>query len=52
MSRPVTAHLFHSVNGVVESPDQFQFDAFGETEAELMGKALAGVTDIVIGRVL
>jgi len=52
MSRPVTAHLFHSVNGVVESPDQFQFDAFGETEAELMGKGLAGVTDIVIGRVL
>jgi dihydrofolate reductase len=52
MSRTVTAHLFSSVNGVVESPDQFQFDAFGPEEGELMGKALAGVTDVVIGRKL
>lgn len=52
MSRPVTAHLFSSLNGVVESPDQFQFDCFGQEEGELMGRALAGVTDVVIGRVL
>ena len=52
MSRTVAAHLFSSVNGVVESPDQFQFDAFGPEEGELMGKALAGVTDVVIGRKL
>jgi RNA polymerase sigma-70 factor (ECF subfamily) len=44
--------MFSSVNGVSESPDQFQFDAFGEAEGELMGKALAGVTDVVIGRKL
>lgn len=48
----VTAHLFYSLNGVAESPDQFQFDAFGEAEGELMGQALAGVTDVVIGRKL
>lgn len=52
MSRRVTAHLFNSVNGVVESPDQWQFDAFGPEEGQLMGASLAGVTDVVIGRKL
>lgn len=50
MARSITAHMFSSVNGVSEAPDRFQFDAFGEAEGELMGKALAGVTDVVIGR--
>lgn len=52
MSRRITAHLFCSVNGVVESPDRFQFDAFGPEEGQLMGKAIGGVTDVVIGRKL
>jgi len=52
MPRTITAHLFSSVNGVVESPDRFQFDAFGPEEGELMSNALDGVTDIVIGRKL
>lgn len=52
MTRSITAHMFSSVNGVSEAPDQFQFDAFGQTEGELMGKALFGVTDVVIGRKL
>ncbi len=52
MSRTVTAHLFSSVNGVVEGPDRFQFDAFGEAEGELMGRAIAGVEDVIIGRKL
>lgn len=52
MARLVTAHLFHAVNGVVESPDQWQFDAFGAEEGELMGRAIAPVTDVVIGRKL
>lgn len=52
MSRKVTAHLFHSVNGVVESPNLFQFDSFGAEEGEAMGKAIAPVTDVVLGRVL
>lgn len=50
MARRVTAHLFHAVNGVVEAPDQWQFDAFGPEEMELMGSAIGGTTDVVIGR--
>ena len=50
MPRPVTAHLFSSVNGVSESPHLFQFDAFGEADGQLMDRALAGVTDVLIGR--
>lgn len=52
MTRSTTAHLFSSLNGVAESPDAFQFDAFGEEEGKNMGSALAGVTDVVMGRVL
>jgi RNA polymerase sigma-70 factor (ECF subfamily) len=52
MSRRTTAHLFSSLNGVVESPNLFQFDAFGPEEGQLMGKAIGGVTDVVIGRKL
>ncbi len=52
MARTVTAHLFSSLNGVSESPNLFQFDAFGEEEGQLMGATLAGVTDAVMGRVL
>jgi RNA polymerase sigma-70 factor (ECF subfamily) len=52
MTRKVTAHLFHSVNGVVESPNLWQFDAFGEEEGAMMGKVIGPVTDMVIGRKL
>src|SRR4051794_6753271 len=52
MTRRTTAHLFSSVNGVVESPNLFQFDAFGPEEGQMMGKAIGGVTDVVIGRKL
>jgi dihydrofolate reductase len=47
-----TAHLFCSVNGVVESPNLWQFDAFGPEEGELLGRAIGGGTDVVIGRKL
>lgn len=52
MPRTVTAHLFSSVNGVSESPDQFQFDSFGEEDGALMERSLRGVTDVIIGRQL
>lgn len=52
MTRRTTAHLFSSVNGVVESPNLFQFDAFGPEEGQMMGRAIGGVTDVVIGRKL
>lgn len=50
MPRLVTAHLFHSVNGVVESPDQWQFGAFGPEEGAMMGQVLAPITEVIIGR--
>jgi dihydrofolate reductase len=50
MTRRTTAHLFCSVNGVVESPNLFQFDAFGPEEGQMMGRTIATVTDVVIGR--
>ncbi|AKU17463.1 dihydrofolate reductase family protein [Luteipulveratus mongoliensis] len=52
MSRKVTAHLFSSANGVVESPNLFQFDAFGQEEEAAMAKSIAGITDVVIGTTL
>jgi RNA polymerase sigma-70 factor (ECF subfamily) len=52
MTRTVTAHLFCSVNGVVENPNLFQFDAFGPEEGELMTRVISPVTDVVIGRKL
>lgn len=48
--RTVTAHLFSSVDGVVESPNLFQFDRFGPEEGEMMAKNLAPVTEAVMGR--
>jgi dihydrofolate reductase len=50
MPRRVVAHLFSSVNGVVESPEHWQFDAFGPEEGQLMGEVIGSVTDVVIGR--
>ncbi len=47
-----TAHLFCSVNGVVEAPNLWQFDAFGPEEGEMMGRTISTVTDVVIGRTL
>ncbi|MEP6853404.1 MAG: dihydrofolate reductase family protein [bacterium] len=52
MSRRTTAHLFSSVNGVVESPNLWQFDAFGPEEGEMLGRVLSSGTDVVIGRTL
>lgn len=50
--RKVTAHLFSSIDGVVEAPHRFQFDAFGEVEGEMMTKAMAPVTEALLGRVV
>lgn len=52
MNRTVTAHLFSTLNGVVESPNLWQFDAFGPEEGQLMGEVIGSVTDVVIGRTL
>ncbi|HEY9563025.1 MAG TPA: dihydrofolate reductase family protein [Nocardioides sp.] len=52
MTRKTTAHLFYSLNGVSEAPDQWQFDSFGQEEGERMGASISAVSDVVIGRKL
>lgn len=52
MTRKTVAHLFSSINGVVESPNLWQFDAFGPEEGQMMGETITPVTDVVIGRKL
>lgn len=52
MSRKIVAHLFNSLNGIVESPHLWQYDAFGPEEAQLMTEVITPVTDVVIGRKL
>lgn len=52
MARTTVAHLFHSINGAVENPHHWQFDAFGPEEGEAMMAAISPVTDVVMGRKL
>ena len=49
--RKLSAGLFHSIDGVVERPDQFQFDSFDDDLGAMLG-AIIGQTDTVLmGRV-
>lgn len=50
--RKVVAHLFSSLDGVVSSPNLFQFDGFGPEEGEAMAQALAPVDEAIMGRVI
>lgn len=49
--RMLTAGLFHSVDGVVESPDQWQFDSFDEEMGGLLGAMIERVDTVILGRV-
>ncbi|RYE09305.1 MAG: dihydrofolate reductase [Hyphomicrobiales bacterium] len=48
--RKVTAGLFHSIDGVVEAPDQWQFDAFDEELGGIMMTTLAATDTVILGR--
>lgn len=48
--RKVMAHLFSSADGVVESPNLFQFDSFGPEEGEMLTKAMAPIDAGILGR--
>jgi len=48
--RKVTAGLFHSLDGVVEAPDQWQFDQFDEDLGAMLGAVLAQTDAVIIGR--
>lgn len=49
--REVHASLFQSVDGVVESPDQWQFDHFDADMGAMMTEAIAPIDDVLLGRV-
>ena len=49
--RKVTAGLFISLDGVVESPDQWQFDHFDEDMMAGMGSQIAAEDTVLLGRV-
>ena len=49
--RKVSAGLFHSIDGVVEAPDQFQFDSFDNDLGRLLGEVMGEVDTVIMGRV-
>lgn len=51
MTRSVIAALFSSVDGAVQSPNEWQGDAFDDDLGRLLTETIAGVDAIVLGRV-
>jgi dihydrofolate reductase len=49
--RKLTAGLFHSVDGVVEAPFKFQFDAFDAELGAMLGGIMAATDTVILGRV-
>jgi dihydrofolate reductase len=48
--RKVTAGLFYSLDGVVESPNLWQFDSFDAEMGEEMGAVISRVDTVLLGR--
>jgi dihydrofolate reductase len=49
--RKVTAGLFHSVDGVVEAPDKWQFDQFDDELGMMLGQVIERTDTVILGRV-
>src|SRR5680860_605016 len=49
--RKVVTGLFSSLDGAVESPDEWQFDSFDAELGELMMRTIGSIDDTVMGRV-
>ncbi|WP_193337836.1 dihydrofolate reductase family protein [Devosia beringensis] len=49
--RKVTAGLFHALDGVVEAPNQFQFDSFDADLGGMLGAIMGRVDTVLMGRV-
>ena len=49
--RRVQAGLFISLDGVVEAPDQWQFDVFDQDMIQAMGEHLASTDTVLLGRI-
>lgn len=50
--RKIVAHLFMSLDGVIESPDQWQFDHFDEDMMEELNAQIAIQDAMLLGRVI
>lgn len=48
--RKVTAGLFHSLDGAVEAPNEWQFDRFDDELGALLGGVLGRVDTVIMGR--
>ena len=48
--RKVTAGLFHSIDGVVEAPNLWQFDAFDDDLGARLGGVLGRTDTVIMGR--
>lgn len=48
--RKVTAGLFHSIDGVVEAPDQWQFDRFDDELGAFLAAVMGRVDTVILGR--
>ena len=48
--RKVTAGLFHAIDGVVEAPNLWQFDAFDDDLGALLGGVLGRTDTVLMGR--
>lgn len=49
--RKVTAGLFHSIDGVVEAPNLWQFDAFDDELGAALGAMMANTDTVLLGRI-
>lgn len=48
--RKVTAGLFHSIDGAVEAPNEWQFDQFDDELGGLLGGVLGRTDAVIMGR--
>ena len=48
--RKVTAGLFHSIDGAVEAPNEWQFDRFDDELGGLLGGVLGRTDTVIMGR--
>ena len=49
--RKLTAGLFHSLDGVVEAPNLWQFDSFDDELGAALGASLGATDTVLLGRV-
>lgn len=49
--RKLTAGFFHSVDGVIESPNLWQFDAFDDELGVLLGEIMPRIDTVLMGRI-